>query len=360
MESIKWLEEKGVDFNKDEIRMPVGANWRRGHSPKQQQGYAFIESLETFVRENNGDILTDTKVTELTKENGRVVGVKAEHTNGKQYIIKAKKGVVLATGGFGANTPMIQEYNNYWSEIPGDIKTTNSPMITGDGIELGTAADADLTGMEFVQLMPTADPNTGALFTGFILPPEDFVFVNQEGKRFVNEYESRDVLSQAALDEGGIFYIISDTEMNKAAFNTSEEKVNKEVEEGTIFKADTLEELAEQIDIDPNTLVETINRYNAYVEEGYDKEFQKGAMNHKVDVAPFYATPRKPSVHHTMGGLKINTDAEVLDKNGKVIEGLFAAGEVAGGMHAGNRLGGNSLSDIFTMGRIAGRSVSNA
>lgn len=222
---------------------------------------------------------------------------------------------------------------------------------------MGLEAGAALTGMEFSQMMPIADPESGALFTGLILPPANFVFVNQEGRRFVNEFEGRDVLSKAAFDQGGLFYIIADENIKGKAENTSEEKIQREIEQGIIIKADTLEELAEKIGVDPATFVDTINKYNSYVDQGYDPEFGKNAFELRVEQAPFYATPRQPAVHHTMGGLKIDSETHVLNENDEIIEGFYAAGEVIGGLHAGNRLGGNALADIFTFGRIAGRNA---
>jgi fumarate reductase flavoprotein subunit len=181
--------------------------------------------------------------------------------------------------------------------------------------------------------------------------------VNQQGKRFVDEYESRDVLTQAAIDNGSLFYLIADDQIKATAYNTSQEKIDAQVEAGTLYRADTLADLARQIKVDPAVLEETIKKYNSYAEEGHDPEFGKEVFDLKVEQAPFYATPRKPAMHHTMGGLKIDTQTHVLDQKGQVIANLYAAGEVAGGIHAGNRLGGNSLADIFTFGRIAGKAA---
>lgn len=358
MESIEWLTEKGIDFNRDMVDIAVGALWRRAHKPTRPKGVEFVEKLQKHIIAQGGRIITDTRAEDLIVEEGKVVGIKATHSNGTKYKLHAKHGVVLASGGFGANTKMLQKYNNYWNEIADDIKTTNSPALIGDGIEIGQKAGADLVGMEYIQLMPIGDPKSGALLTGLIVPPENFVFVNQQGKRFVNECESRDVLSNSFFDNGGVVYMIADEEIRKTAANTTDETIEREIEEGIIIKADSIEELAEKIAVSPAELAETIRRYNSYVDEGRDPEFHKGALGLKVENGPFYATPRKPSVHHTMGGLKINTKACVLDKHGSPIQGLYAAGEIAGGIHAGNRLGGNALIDIFTYGRIAGESVS--
>lgn len=358
LESVKWLTEKGVHFDRTIVDMPVGALWRRGHKPMKAQGLEFIESLSDYVRKNHGQIMTETTADRLIKEDGKIVGVEATKHNGAKVRIHTRYGVVIAAGGFGANTQMIQQYNTYWDNIPDDIKTTNSPAITGDGIKLGVQVGADLVGMGFSQMMPISDPKTGALFTGLIVTPSNFVFVNKDGDRFVNEFESRDVLSKAALDQkDGLFYIIADENIKELAMNTSQEKIDKEIEEKVLYKADTLEDLARQLNMDPDHFVKTIERYNDFVDKGHDDDFSKNAFDLKIERAPFYATPRKPAVHHTMGGLKIDTTAQVIDIDNNPIKGLYAAGEVAGGIHAGNRLGGNALADIFTYGRIAGQSI---
>ncbi|PXZ07913.1 flavocytochrome c [Gilliamella apicola] len=359
MESINWLAEKGIDFDRNVVEIPVGALWRRAHKPKRPKGVEFIEVLQKRIMEKNGSIMTDTSAESLILNKGKVVGINATQSDGTKVVIHVNNGVILASGGFGANTKMIQQYNTYWPEIADDIKTTNSPALVGDGIRIGEQVGAELVGMGFVQLMPVGDPKSGALLTGLIVPPENFVFVNQKGQRFINECESRDVLSQAFIDNGGLIYMIADEKIRKTAANTSDEIIEREIKEGIIYQANTLEELADKIGIPASALSETIRRYNSYVEQGKDIEFNKSALSLKVEHAPFYATPRKPSVHHTMGGLKIDTYARVINKQGKAIKGLYAAGEVAGGIHAGNRLGGNALIDIFTFGRIAGESAAN-
>lgn len=352
LDSVKWLTDLGVKFDRTDVTMPVGALWRRGHKPVEPMGYAFIHVLGDWVKGHGGTILTETKATHLLVENGNVVGVRAQKADGTQVIVHAPA-VFLTAGGFGANTPMVQKYNTYWKHIDDDIATTNSPAITGDGIKLGQEAGAQLTGMGFIQLMPVSDPNTGELFTGLQTPPENFIMVNQEGKRFVNEFAERDTLAAAVIAQGSLFYLIADDRIKETAYNTTPESIEAQVAAGTLYRADTLEDLAKQVGMNPTTLVETIAKYNSYVAAGDDPELHKSAFHLKCEKAPFYATPRKPAIHHTMGGLAIDESAHVLDKNGRVIKGLYAAGENAGGLHAGNRLGGNSLTDIFTFGRIA-------
>lgn len=352
LNSVKWLQDLGVKFDNSEVTEPVGGLWRRGHKPVEPMGYAYIHILGDWVRDHGTNPYLETRVEHLIIENGKVRGVIAKHADGSKLTVHAKA-VILTAGGFGANTKMVQKYNTYWAKIDDDIATTNSPSITGDGINLGLEAGADLFGMGFIQLMPVSDPKTGEIFTGLQTPPANFIMVNQKGKRFVNEFAERDTLAKAAIANGGLFYLIADDKIKATAYNTTQESIDAQVKAGTLFRADTLEDLAKKVGMDPDTLVQTIKTYNEDVDKGEDPEFHKNVLGLKCEVAPFYATPRKPAIHHTMGGLVIDTKAHVLNKDGKVIDGLYSAGENAGGIHAGNRLGGNSLADIFTFGRIA-------
>ncbi len=357
LDSVKWLKDLGVKFDDSQVTMPVGALWRRGHKPVEPMGYAYIHVLGDWINAHGATILTETRAKHLLMKDNKVVGIEAEKNDASKVIVHAKA-VVLASGGFGANMKMVQKYNTYWKHIDDDMPTTNSPAITGDGIGLGEEANADLIGMGFIQLMPVSDPKTGELFTGLQTPPENYIMVNKDGKRFVNEFAERDTLAKAAIANGGLFYLIADDKIKATAYNTTQESIDAQVKAGTLYRANKLAELAKQIGMKPELLEETIRKYNSYVDKGKDLEFGKSAFNLKCEVAPFYATPRKPAIHHTMGGLKIDTKAHVIDKDDKVIKGLYAAGEVAGGIHAGNRLGGNSLADIFTFGRVAANTIS--
>ena len=352
LNSVKWLADLGVKFDNSDVTEPVGGLWRRGHKPVEPMGYAYIHILGDWVRDYGVDPYLETRAEKLIIEDGKVRGIVATRADGSKLTVHSKA-VILTAGGFGANTKMVQKYNTYWQKIDDDIATTNSPSITGDGINLGLEAGADLFGMGFIQLMPVADPKTGELFTGVVTPPANYIMVNKEGKRFVNEFAERDVLAKAVIANGGLIYQIADDKIKETAYNTTQESLDAQVKAGTLFRDDTLEGLAKQIGMDPDVLVETIKKYNSYVDAGKDPEFHKNVLGLKCKVAPFYATPRKPAIHHTMGGLVIDTKAHVLNKDGKIIDGLYSAGENAGGIHAGNRLGGNSLADIFTFGRIA-------
>lgn len=278
--------------------------------------------------------MLETKGTELIMENGRVTGINAVKTDGTPVVLKANKGVVMATGGYGANPAMAAKYNTYWEKIPNDMKTTNTPNATGDGIVMGEAVGANLIGMGFVQLTPSSHPDTGALSGGVWGSAESQVFVNKDGKRFVNEYAERDVLSKAALaQKDGLFYIICDK--NTAGIkpdgkNGWGDNIEDLIKTKSIYKADTLEDLAKQIGVPADNLVNEIKKYNSYIDNGNDPDFGKKNFGPKIEVGSFYATPRSPSIHHTMGGLEIDSSARVLDKSGKVIPGFYAAGEVTG------------------------------
>ena len=270
----------------------------------------------------------------------------------KIYRADTNSGVVLATGGFSANAKMVAEYNNYWPGMSDTMASTNAPSLSGDGIIMAQAAGADLTGMGYAQLMPSSHPVDGSLFSGVWGSAETQVFVNKEGKRYVNEYAERDVLSKAALEQtDGIFYIICDKDI------VGNRDLSAMEAAGNVVLADSLEELAGKLGIPADTFIAEMERYNTFVESKVDADFGKPLFGQKIDEAPFCATPRSPALHHTMGGVKIDTDAHVLNTAGEAIPGLYAAGEVCGGIHAGNRLGGNAMTDFLVFGRIAGENA---
>lgn len=350
---IEWLESLGMGF-KDEIFTVLGALYPRSHKPEKPLGTGFIGTYEDYISKNKGiTVLTDTKVEDLILENGRVVGVKA--TGRKENVIaKAKNGVVIATGGFCANVELRQQYN---SKLTKAIPTTNHPGATGEVMLMAAEkAAANLVGLQYIQLLPMGDPVSGSLSGNIEGSVEDRIFVNKSGKRFVAEDERRDVMTNALFEqEDAYMWTIVDThtyptEQGKNNFN---ETIEDLVKKGRAFKGETVEELAAKIKVDPAVLKDTIDKFNVAVENKTD-EFGRKLFANKLDKAPFYAGPRVPTVHHTMGGIEINEKTQVLDKAGNPIPGLFAAGEVTGGLHGSNRLGGNALAEITVFGKIAG------
>ena len=353
LETYKWMGETVGIALSDLVTSPVGSLWLRGHNFETKQG-VFTASI-AYIEAKGGEIMTETKAEHLIVEDGKVTGVTAVMTDGTPVTVHAKS-VILTTGGFGANEDMVREYNTYWPAIPDGVMTTCVAAATGDGITMALEAGAALKDMGLTQLMPTASAVTGQLADGLLVPSQYYMFVNQEGVRFVNEYAERDTLAFAALSQtGGVFYHIADQEMIPTVQNrATQEQIDELVAKGIIYKADTLEALAEKIGCPADALIDSVNKYNSYVDAGADPDFGKGVFGTKILTAPFYAVIEKPSVHHTMGGVAINVNAEVLDEAGNAIPGLYAAGEVTGGIHAGNRLGGNAIADCMVFGKIAG------
>ncbi|WP_313794911.1 flavocytochrome c [Fundicoccus culcitae] len=360
-EGIEWMESLGMEFN-DYMFTVLGGLWTRAHQPSEPLGTGYINAFSNYFDENADDMqyFLNTKATDLIVEDGKVVGVIVE-SNGEKVELRASA-VVIATGGFAANEEMREEFNENWPSLA-DIKTTNHTGATGDGIELGQQVNASLVGMSDIQLLPMGDPETGSLSGNIEQGVQDRIFVNSDGLRFVNEGERRDVMTKALFEqEDALMWTIVDQHSYPTGDtrNNFNETIDELVAAGRAYEADTLEELAELIGVDPANLVATVDEFNQAVDGTIEDPFGRTLFDNKIDIAPFYAAARKPTVHHTMGGLQINAAAQVLNEDGEVIEGLFAAGEVTGGIHGTNRLGGNALADIVVYGRIAGANAATS
>lgn len=354
----EWLrDEVGVVWE-DELMFFGGHSVKRSLIPAGASGKEIITKLVAKAEEMEIPILLNTKANALiTDQNGKVIGVEATGENSK-YTFNVNKAVIIASGGFGSNVEMRVKYN---PEIDETILSTNTKGSTGDGIVMAEDAGANLLGMEYIQTYPICDPLTGTL-----LYYDDArlyghtIIVNKEGKRFVEELGRRDVMSMAIKAQtGNVCYELLD--QNGFEASKLQENHGPELEylyrNNLLVKADTLEEAAEFFGIDAAELKNTVEKYNSYVDNGNDPEFNKRSLPSKVEVGPFYICKAAPAVHHTMGGIEINTNAQVLDKEGNIIEGLFAAGEVTGGIQGTNRLGSNALADITVFGRIAGQNA---
>jgi urocanate reductase len=357
--TLEWLEGLGMEFT-DYVFTVLGGLWPRAHRPVMPLGTGYITTYMNYIENNSSEmeVMVNTEATHIIMENGKAVGVRAEGPEGP-VIAKANKGVVIATGGFSKNTEMLNQYNKTWPDLTNTL-STNHPGATGDGIKMAVEVGANLVGMEHIQLLPLGDPDTGSLAGNIEQAVENRIFVNKEGKRFVDEGARRDVMTKALFEQEDAFlWIILDshnypTGDTKNNFN---ETIDELVAAGRAYKADTLEDLAAQIGVNADNLVAAVEDFNKHVESGEPDEFGRTLYQWKMDTPPYYAGARKPTVHHTMGGIEINTEAQVVDTSGNVIPGLYAAGEVTGGIHGTNRLGGNALADINTFGRIAGRNA---
>ncbi|MCS7136697.1 MAG: flavocytochrome c, partial [Aigarchaeota archaeon] len=364
--TIDFLVDIGVPFG-DTLTMSGGQSVPRTFRIIGS-GAALYKPLREAVQKRGIKVLLEHKVTKIIREEtdgGRVLGVKAETTDGKTKYIRAKKAVILAAGGFCQSELLLKRHAPRFAGFP----STNAPgTTTGEVLVAAMDVGAAVRGMDYVQLWPMCDYETGSLTTiAAGTETGTGIMVNINGKRFVEEMERRDVRRDAVLAQpGGFAFAIVDHKQLKTitAFGDPEKIIADQIKRGVAFKADTIRELAILAGIDPTNLVETVNNWNKYVDEGYDPEFKrrdlptkKGDPMLKIDTPPFYAIKGRPSLHHTMGGLHINTKAQVLDVEGKVIPGLYAAGEITGGIHGTNRIGGNALLDIITFGRIAGKNA---
>lgn len=355
LDTLKWMESLGTKLL-DKVSQGAGALWQRTHQVDAPAGTGLVGPLYDEAMRLNVPIVTEMTADELIVENGAVIGVHATDAYGSEYQYMASKGVILATGGYSNNKEMRQESNPL---LTSDMVSTNQPGATGDGIIMATAIGAATTGMDYIQVYPLATPGTGALqgrarkMSGL----DDVIVVNKEGQRFVNEDARRDDFVAAIKQQtDGIVYDINDSTIVEET-NSFGENVETLVALGRIYKADTLAGLEEQLGMPAGSLEATVSEYNQMVADSNDPVFGRKLFDQPIEVGPFYATPRAPSIHHTMGGLYINTNAQVLDESGNVIPGLYAAGEVTGGIHGSNRLGGNATADVLTFGRIAAKTI---
>lgn len=345
----------------------VGALWPRSHDAANfKSGFGFIQTYEATIRDKHYPVeyLMQTRASELMMEGARVAGVKAVDADGNTIEIDAAKGVVIASGGFGANVEMRMKYDKLWNGLLNEkFPTTNSPAITGDGIVMAEKIGADLVGMEYIQLL-IGDPQTGV--TSTLVGAGTSMYVNRDGKRFVNELERRDNLVKAILKQpkGDFFWLTTEAnaQIDDKGLNKYGLKVEDLIRQGKIAKSDTIEGLAPFIGCDPAVLKKTVEEWREMCRTQKDPQFGRASFMEDVTLekGPYYAVWRSPSVHHTMGGLRINNKAQVLDKSGNPIPGLWAAGEVTGGIHGKNRVGANAIPDALSFGRIAGIGAATA
>lgn len=366
---LDLMLDNGLEV-RESITRPGGHYGYRTYTTENGVGADIVQVQIDLLEATDAEIMLNTKMEQIyrdSSEEGKIVGLRISTPDGEKNI-EATQGVILTSGGFGGNVEMRQQHVPTLTE---DLPTTNHVGATGEGITMAQEIGANTTQMSYIQLYPFADPNNGRLDTTAVIPfsgpSSGVVYVDINGERYVNEGERRDVCARAAQNSAGFptFAIFGQEIVENGGFIT-DEQLEKGMDDDRIFKADTLEELTqmindheykeEAIEMDAATLVETIETHNGYVEAGedpdFDKVIDKEAMM-KIEDGPYYAIPQWPSVHHTMGGLVINENTEVKDIWGNTIPGLFAAGEVAGGVHGTNRLGSNAIPDAAVHGIIA-------
>ena len=353
-DAIDWLDEHGITLHN--VSSFGGASVKRIHRPVNAEGKTvsvgsyMIPLLQENCEKAGVKMMLDTTATEiLTDANGAAVGVKATGASGETVTVNAKA-VVLATGGFGANLDMVVKYK---PELKG-FMTTNAPGIQGQGIEMAQAIGAATVDMDQIQIHPTVEANTAALITEG-LRGDGAILINEEGKRFIDEVGTRDVVSAAEIAQTGSYsWLVVDQAMVDAS-----SVIQGYIKKGYTVTGSTYEELGKAMGVDAAAFAETMDKWNGYVEAKNDPDFGRTSFANPLNTAPYYAVKVTAGVHHTMGGLKINANTEVLNEKGEVIPGLFAAGEVTGGVHGANRLGGNAVADFTVFGRIAGAAASD-
>ena len=354
--AIEWLASIGADVKN--VGAFGGASVKRIHRPVNADGKVtavgayIVPILEKNLQDRNVQFLFDTTANEIIMKDGKAVGIKATGKDGNKVTINAKS-VVIATGGFGANAEMVEKYK---PELKG-FATTNAEGAQGQGIDMATAAGAATVDMDQIQIHPTVhieeDGNAHLITEG--LRGDGAILVNAEGKRFYDEVSTRDKVSAAiiAQPEKSAWLVVDQSMVDKSAV------IAGYIKSGYTVTGATYEELAKAMGVDETTFVSTMNTWNQAVEAKSDAEFNRTSFANPLTAAPYYAIKITPAVHHTMGGIVINPKAEVLNEKGEAISGLFAAGEVTGGVHGANRLGGNAVADFTVFGRIAGQSAAD-
>ncbi|WP_308653019.1 flavocytochrome c [uncultured Anaerococcus sp.] len=355
-EDAYWLRDDiGVEWL-DSLMFFGGHSVKRSLIPAAHTGNELIKNYLKKAEELGIEVLTETDVKEILSKDGKVCGIKAETKDG-ELIVNAKS-VVVASGGFGANAEMCYENDK---EVDEHVLSTNSPGATGDGITMAEKLGADTVDMDKIQLYPVCDVETGKLlYCGDTRLVGGALLVNKEGKRFVEELGTRREISMAIKAQTDyVGYVLWDETSNEktGTMKSNPEEAKSLFDRGLMVKADTLEELADHFGIDKDALLETVKTFNENSAKKEDPEFNLRMLGWQVKDAPFYMMKAAPAVHHTMGGLKINTDAQVLNKDGEWIDGLYAAGEVTGGIHGSNRLGSVAMADITVFGKIAGENA---
>ena len=361
LDAAKWCRDYlGVRFEDDNLFFFGGHSRKRALIPVGHTGTEFIAKFQAKADELGIPVITNMKAEELIKDkDGRVVGVKAT-MDGSEYTFNAKGGVVLATGGFGANPEMVKKYN---PKIDERFKTTDAPGTTGEALYMAERAGAQLVNMGYIQTYPICDPISGAIELIADARFDGAIMLNQEGKRFVEELQRRDVLSEAILNQTGRYCWVLWNDKIGSISNTVKAHANEYeafTKQGIMTTCDDLKCIADFTKIPFDQLRKTVKRVSDMAGKGNDKDFNHRSGLVDMQQGKYYVIKAVPSTHHTMGGVRINEKAEALTAEGKVIPGLWAAGEVAGVTHGTNRLGGNAYTDIIVFGRIAGEAAAKA
>ncbi len=353
-DALIWLES--INAYLPEPGRAGGASVNRAHAPVDEEGKKkpvgsyLVQQYSAQLDALGIEVIYDTEVTEiLLNEDKSVAGVVGVADNGKVTV--NAQAVVVATGGFGADLEYVAELN---PALDGFV-TTNAATITGDAIEFLGDINANFVDLDQIQIHPTVNQEDGYLISES-LRGSGAILINNSGERFTDELLTRDVVSANVLAQDGSFaYLVVDQAMLDKSST-----IAGYIQNGYMQEAATVADLATLMNVDVATLETTMQDWNEAVANNEDVAFGREGLDlvdSDLSTAPYYVATIAPGVHHTMGGVEINMNAEVIDVDGNVISGLYAAGEVTGGVHGGNRLGGNAVTDIVVFGLIAGENA---
>lgn len=345
--TLHWLREIGIPFD-DQVFEAWGGKFQRAHSAGQKRsGMTYVRIMNHKARSLSVKVRLRTEAVNLLEKDGQVMGVRVKDRNGKLTDLEAKD-VVIATGGFTANVAMRLKYD---SRLDASLFTTANQTgrgfdgPTGDGIRMAEKLGAQTVDMDAIQLIPLR----GGRLLNYV---GGDIYVDIEGKRFIDESKGVKAIAEAYLNlPDRVFWVITDSQSQKSL------DLDAKLLAGSVHIADSVSEMAKKMHVSAKVLQETLDRYNRFVEQGEDKDFGKKIFTQKIEKPPFYFGREQFDIHYSCGGLKINKTCQVIGKADKPIPNLYAVGEVTGGIHGRDRLGGDSLISCFVFGKIAGEEI---
>ena len=355
--AIDWMMDAGVRFRS--VLFHMGGQTIPRSYQCEGNGKNMMDDVKAWVLASGAELRLGQRVTELLTDGGRVVGVRCA-AGAAEKRLGARRGVVLASGGFAADVALRLEY----SDIGAAYNCSNHPDATGEMLRCARDLGAALVNMQHIQLFPCSNPVTGSVdrwaLAAYAGAGAGAIYVDGSGRRFVNELEGRDVVSDAQIGHCAkpTWAIFNDHVV--ATVDLSPADAARGIRLHRMVRAASFSELAATLGMDADVLLQTIDAHNAFLRGAREDPFGKvrsELMRPLIDGEPVYAVNQWPSVHFTMGGLLTDTGARVLRGDGSVIPGLYAAGEVCGGLHGANRLAGYALTECVVFGRLAGQNA---
>ena len=364
-EVFQWtIDYLGVEYL-DRVDQFGGHSVPRCHTTHNRSGSGIIKQQLRKVKELGMQVRTRVWLQNILKDaDGRVCGVVvrdgydyADSNSGVSKYIKARKAVILASGGFGND---IDFRTSQDPRLTRDIGSTNKFSTTAEALREAMRIGAMPVHLSWIQLGPWASPDEkgygcGPEFASYIAFAHGIMVDPSTGKRFINELADRKIRADAILQIGHPCIGIAD----QKGVACSGRDIGHCLKKGVVKKFERIDEIAAFYEIPAAALIDTVRRFNGYVKNRHDDEFDKPILSNAepLDNPPYFCVRLWPKVHYTMGGILINTKAQVLDLDNRPIKGFYAAGEVTGGVHGACRLGSCAIADCLVFGRIAGKNA---